>query len=157
MNDEWETPLKLFKAFDDVYHFDLDACASKDNHKCDFYFTKNEDYTSIELPTRNKIWMNPPYSRGNINKCMKKAYDDSLKGHLVVCLVRDDPTTGWYEEFVDNKALVILRLKKRVKFVNGNSGYNFPCCVVIYDNNVTSRILRRGCQQYKRWWVGDTI
>lgn len=38
-SDEWETPEAFFQELDKEFHFDLDACASDDNHKCDRYFT----------------------------------------------------------------------------------------------------------------------
>ena len=41
--DEWETPQWLFNELDKEFHFDLDPCASDENHKCDHYFTKNDD------------------------------------------------------------------------------------------------------------------
>lgn len=41
--DEWETPEALFQELDNEFHFDLDACASDENHKCDKYYTMAED------------------------------------------------------------------------------------------------------------------
>lgn len=38
-SDEYETPETFFQELDKEFHFDLDACASDDNHKCDRYFT----------------------------------------------------------------------------------------------------------------------
>ena len=40
----WETPQTLFDELDREFHFDLDAAASDDNHKCDTYFTKKQDW-----------------------------------------------------------------------------------------------------------------
>lgn len=42
-SDEWETPDALFQDLDREFHFDLDACASDDNHKCERYFTIEHD------------------------------------------------------------------------------------------------------------------
>lgn len=42
-NDEWETPGSFFQELDQEFHFDLDACATDDNHKCSNYFTKDQD------------------------------------------------------------------------------------------------------------------
>lgn len=38
-SDEWETPQEFFQELDKEFHFDLDACASDGNHKCDMYYT----------------------------------------------------------------------------------------------------------------------
>ena len=40
---EWETPQWLFDLLDKEFHFKLDVCASKENHKCEKYFSKEED------------------------------------------------------------------------------------------------------------------
>lgn len=42
-SDEWETPQQIFKQLDAEFRFNLDACATADNHKCEKYFTKEED------------------------------------------------------------------------------------------------------------------
>lgn len=42
-NDEWETPEEFFQGLDKEFHFDLDACATNENHKCEKYFTIEDD------------------------------------------------------------------------------------------------------------------
>jgi len=151
MNDEWETPDTLFEALNYHFNFDLDACATESNSKCFFYITKKEDYSKKTLKLNHTIWINPPYSRGNIDKCMEKTYKDSLLSHVAVALVRDDPSTNWYNSFVDGKASKVLRLRRRVKFKGANSCYNFPVCVVIYNGNFYS------ATHYKQWWLDEKI
>lgn len=41
--DEWYTPLDFFKKLDNEFHFNLDPCATDENHKCNKYFTKEID------------------------------------------------------------------------------------------------------------------
>lgn len=41
--DDWATPQDLFDALDAEFHFTLDPCSSEQNHKCDRYFTKEDD------------------------------------------------------------------------------------------------------------------
>lgn len=41
--DNWATPIDLFRKLDDEFHFELDPCASVDNHKCDRYFTVKDN------------------------------------------------------------------------------------------------------------------
>ena len=41
--DEWSTPEKFFEALDKEFHFDLDPCASHENHKCNKYYTAEDD------------------------------------------------------------------------------------------------------------------
>ena len=42
-NEEWATPQDLFDELNKEFHFDLDPCATEENHKCETYFTKEED------------------------------------------------------------------------------------------------------------------
>ena len=42
-SDEWETPQDLFDDLDEEFHFDLDPCATDENHKCLAYYTVEED------------------------------------------------------------------------------------------------------------------
>lgn len=41
--DEWATPQDLFDKLDEEFGFNLDPCADETNHKCDRYFTMNDD------------------------------------------------------------------------------------------------------------------
>lgn len=42
-SDEWSTPQNVFDELDKEFHFTLDPCATDDNHKCDKYFTLEND------------------------------------------------------------------------------------------------------------------
>jgi len=84
MNDGWETPWDLFKILDDEFHFSLDVCADYKNHKVNPFFGEyhpGEFIDSLAQPwAKATCWMNPPYSRGNIDRFIKKAYNESIKG-----------------------------------------------------------------------------
>lgn len=41
--DEWYTPLDFYEQLDEEFHFNLDPCATDENHKCEKYFTKETD------------------------------------------------------------------------------------------------------------------
>ncbi len=41
--DEWYTPLDFYEKLNEEFHFDLDPCATAENHKCDRYFTREDD------------------------------------------------------------------------------------------------------------------
>lgn len=63
-SDEWETPQDVFDQLDAEFHFNLDPCATDENHKCEAYYTKADDglksnwggakgvYKSTILPNR---------------------------------------------------------------------------------------------------------
>ena len=42
-NEVWETPQDFYDKLDAEFHFNLDPCANDDNHKCERYFTKEQD------------------------------------------------------------------------------------------------------------------
>lgn len=98
-NDEWETPQWLFDKLDDYFCFDLDACASKDNHKCEDYYTKENSILDVnpfelellDIGTPRVIWMNPPYS--NPKPFVDWAIEARKAGHQVVLLLKCDPST----------------------------------------------------------------
>lgn len=40
---DWATPQAFFDELDSEFHFNLDPCADEYNHKCDLYFTEEDD------------------------------------------------------------------------------------------------------------------
>lgn len=40
---DWATPQALFDQLDSEFHFTLDPCADHVNHKCERYFTKEDN------------------------------------------------------------------------------------------------------------------
>ena len=41
--DDWETPQWFFDKLNDEFCFNLDPCASDENHKCEKYYTIDDD------------------------------------------------------------------------------------------------------------------
>ena len=144
MNDdkfERSTPQWLFDILDMEFNFDIDVCASKYNAKCKHYITKElnclkGDWYNKDLDKLNcgflTCWMNPPYGR-KIKPFMKKAYEQSLKGNIIVSLVAGRFDTRWWWNWV-LKAYKIQFIKGRLKFDNMPTGAKFPSCLVIYNH-----------------------
>ena len=42
-SDEWATPPEIFEALDREFGFNLDPCATEENHKCAKFYTSEED------------------------------------------------------------------------------------------------------------------
>jgi site-specific DNA-methyltransferase (adenine-specific) len=146
--DEWQTPQWLFDLLDQEFHFWLDAAATHENSKCESCLTPKmnaltqtwQSWTSPEFEKEfgKSIYLNPPYSAALINAFMKKAYEESQKGAVVVCLV---PVSGdkWWIDYA-LKAQEIRYIRGRVKFVGYDEDGNqvngspmFSSCVVIFD------------------------
>ena len=74
-------------------------------------------------------WMNPPYGR-EIIKWMKKAYQESLKGCTVVCLVPSRTDTIWWHDYAMKGEITFI--KGRLKFGNQSNPAPFPSAVVVF-------------------------
>ena len=57
--DDWETPQDLFDKLNAEFNFDIDVCASKENAKCERYYSEEDDALSKEW--KGYCFMNPPY------------------------------------------------------------------------------------------------
>ena len=42
-SDEWATPQSFYEQLDAEFNFNLDVAASDENHKCDRYFTQEDN------------------------------------------------------------------------------------------------------------------
>lgn len=42
-SDEWATPQNFFDELNREFDFNLDPCATEENHKCETYFTREND------------------------------------------------------------------------------------------------------------------
>jgi phage N-6-adenine-methyltransferase len=123
---EWETPRALFDELDSVFNFQLDVCATNQNHKVSPYFTKADDGLRQRWTTSN--WMNPPYGR-EIYYWIKKAHENPL----TVCLLPARTDTRWFHEFIYNNPKAELRfLKGRLKFGGCANSAPFPSMIVIF-------------------------
>ena len=127
---EWETPQKLFDELDKEFHFTLDPCATKRNAKCRRFFTKKEN--GLEQDWKGVVFMNPPYGR-EIGQWVSKAYIESLKGAIVVCLLPARTDTKWFHDWIYGIATIRF-IKGRLQFGNSKNNAPFPNMIVIFKN-----------------------
>jgi site-specific DNA-methyltransferase (adenine-specific) len=130
--DEWETPKDLFNKLDQEFNFWLDVCATEENKKVGLYISKEQDglkqkWSEYVIPT---CWMNPPYGK-EIGKWVKKAYEESLNGATVVCLLPARTDTKWFHEYILGKAEIRF-LKGRLRFGDSKDSAPFPSMIVIF-------------------------
>lgn len=72
--NEWSTPIDIFNELNREFNFTLDPCSTKENAKCDKFFTI-EDNGLLQDWSQDVVFMNPPYGREIkdwIKKHMKK-------------------------------------------------------------------------------------
>jgi phage N-6-adenine-methyltransferase len=128
--EDWATPDVLFAELDAEFSFTLDVCADKTNNKTPAFFDKETD--GLSQPWTGVCFMNPPYGR-TIGLWVKKAYESSLEGATVVCLVPSRTDTAWWHDYAMKGELRFIR--RRLKFV-GSDGVRreapFPSAIVIF-------------------------
>ena len=127
----WATPPELFAKLNAEFRFTLDPCCVPATAKCAKYFTPDDDGLAQDW-SRDRVFMNPPYGRA-LRDWMQKAYEESLRGALVVCLVPARTDTAWWHEWVERKAEVRF-IRGRVAFLlDGKAGDPaFASALVIY-------------------------
>ncbi|ARM68492.1 DNA N-6-adenine-methyltransferase [Staphylococcus haemolyticus] len=130
-SNEWTTPQHLFDELNQEFNFTLDPCATEENAKCSKHFTIEDDGLSKDW-SNDVVFMNPPYGR-EIKKWIKKAYEESLNGATVVCLIPARTDTMYWHDFIFDKADDIRFLKGRLKFGNGKNSAPFPSAIIIYE------------------------
>lgn len=128
-SDDYGTPQKLFDELNAEFNFDVDVCASVDNAKCRRYFSKEENGLAQNWNDFRTCWMNPPYGRQIIN-WVKKAYETSLGGSTVVCLLPARTDTKWFHEYCLKGDIRFLR--GRLKFNDGKNSAPFPSMIVVF-------------------------
>jgi phage N-6-adenine-methyltransferase len=127
--EEWETPKYVFDALHQEFNFQLDVCATVENTKCKNFFDKPTDGLKQDW-SPYRCWMNPPYGK-DIAKWIRKAYQESLRGALVVCLIPARTDTKWWHDWV-MKAGEIRFIRGRLAFGDSNQSAPFPSCIVIF-------------------------
>lgn len=125
--DLWETPQYFYDELDREFNFDLDVCATEDNRKCARYFSDEENGLLQEW--NGVCWMNPPYGR-KIGEWVKKAYEESLNGATVVCLLPARTDTRWFHNYCTKGEIRFI--KGRLKFGGSKNSAPFPSMVVVF-------------------------
>ena len=128
-SNEWETPKYLYDQLDKEFNFTLDPCCTEQSAKCEKYYTKEDDGLKQDW-SKDIVFMNPPYGR-EIPKWIKKAYNESLKGAIVVCLIPARTDTRYWWNYIFPYAEIRF-IKGRLKFIQENYA-PFPSAVVIFN------------------------
>ena len=127
---EWETPQDFYDRLDGEFHFTLDPAASDDNHKCEKYYTKNQDGL-IHLWANETAFCNPPYGQ-QIGQWVEKGYITARNSDKpVVMLLPARTDTRWFHDYIYGKAEVRF-IRGRLKFGDSKHNAPFPSMVVIW-------------------------
>ena len=130
IKQDWETPLDFFVSLNDEFNFTLDPCATKENAKCDKYYTQDDDGLSKSWQGE-RVFCNPPYGR-EIGKWVKKSSEESTHAQVVM-LIPARTDTRYFHEYIYGKAEIRF-IKGRLKFGSSNNSAPFPSMIVIFHN-----------------------
>lgn len=125
----WRTPQEFFNKLDQEFGFKLDPCADP-KHTLKPTITNMYENMGLVFSWHGPAFMNPPYGR-EIGKWLKKAYEESLRGVTVVCLIPSRTDTRWWHEYV-MKAAEIRFIRGRLKFDGQKNSAPFPSAVVVF-------------------------
>ena len=116
--DDYETPDEVYDPLNDEFHFTIDVCADEDNHKCEAYYSIEEDGLFYEWS--GVCWLNPPYS--NTKAWLLHA---SKQRCTSIALVPNSTENTWFHEIAWPTPSVLPR---RISFLQdgvpqkGNTG-----------------------------------
>jgi len=137
VNDEWETPDWLFQALHAEFRFTIDAAASRTNHKLPRYWTARDDALQQSW-AGERIWLNPPYSRGQIERWLakvRKEVDAPSPAQLVVALLPADTSTQYFHRSIA-QADEVRFLEGRVRFVGAPGAPKFGSLIAIWQGRL---------------------
>ncbi len=123
--DMWSTPQDFFDILNAEFGFTCDVCATKENAKCEHYFTQEQD--GLKQEWTGVCWCNPPYGR-LIGKWVQKAAESKC---TVVMLLPARTDTRWFHDWIYERAEVRF-LRGRLKFGGCQNAAPFPSMVVIF-------------------------
>lgn len=133
-SDEWSTPKDLFDRLNEEFHFDLDPCATDDNHLCSNYYTIHDNGLQKNWGGC-RVFCNPPYS--DIKTWVKKCHDEGCKDHtLVVLLIPSRTDTKYFHDFIKDRSEIRF-IKGRLRFGHSDQNAPFPSMLVIFRGAYT--------------------
>lgn len=128
--DNWATPQDFFDKLNEEFHFTLDPCADEENHKCDLFYTREQDGLSYDWGGHS-VFCNPPYGK-EIADWVRYSYEQSRKPNTtVVMLIPARTDTRYFHDYIYGKAEIRF-IRGRLKFGDATSAAPFPSMVVVY-------------------------
>lgn len=121
-NDDWYTPAEWIEAARYIlYGIDLDPFSSElanQRVRANKYFTQEDDAFSQAWEAKT-VWMNPPYTRGLVDKAVTRFVEEFRAGHFQsgLVLVNNMTDTKWYRRLLLTSSLH-CNIMGRIQFEN---------------------------------------
>ena len=98
------------------------------------------DGLSIDWPRDKAVYVNPPYTRGQLSKWVKKCHFEAVSGSLVVLLIPSYTDTAYFHDYIYKKQGVEIEFfRGRIQFKGyTKSTASFASMLVIFN---------RGCEK----------
>lgn len=147
---EWYTPPEYIAAARDVMGgIDLDPASSDIANKtvgASKYYTKQNSGLEPSNEWSGRVWMNPPYASGLIEKFVMRYVYEIRQSTITegIVLVNNATETEWFGKLV-NVSKAVLFTNHRVKFLspNGKQGAPLQGQAILYYGNNTEKFLSR--------------
>ena len=123
-SDEWRTPLSVFEALHAEFGFTVDAAATPTNTLLDRYWTD----AMSEQWAGERVWCNPPYSRGQQRQFIDRAPD----AELAVLLLSARPDTRAWHDVIFQFADEVRFVRGRIRFTGAAHSAPFPNAIVVF-------------------------
>lgn len=130
-SDEFGTPDWLFQQLDQEFKFTIDAAATKENTKLPRFWTK-EDNALKQNWDYERVFCNPPYSRGNVELFFRYAlYETRGKDCSVAVLIIPTYTEReWYHKY--RSQFEVRFVHKRIQFIGGGSSARGNHMIIVF-------------------------
>lgn len=133
-SDEWSTPQDIYDKLNKEFCFTLDPCATVENHKCNTFFTIEQNGL-LQNWGGQTVFCNPPYSQ--IGLWVEKAFRESRKDNtIVVLLIPSRTDTKYFHNFIYHRSEIRF-IRGRLKFGDSKNSAPFPSMVVIFRGACT--------------------
>jgi len=100
------------------------------------------------------VWVNPPFSTGNIKRWANKACDSAADGAEIVMLTPVDPSTEWFTT-LSRDALLAAGLKRRPEYGKPGKAYGQvakqPAMLWYFGHRV--KLFARAMQAHAECWI----
>ena len=130
-SDEFGTPDEIFMPLDEEFQFTIDAAATAENTKLTRFWTKEDD-ALLQCWNGERVFCNPPYSRGNVKEFFMKACRETRIGDckLAVLLIPTYTEREWYHLYRND--FEVRPVKGRIQFIGGGSSARGNHMLVIF-------------------------
>lgn len=127
--DLWETPDYIFDPLNDFFKFTLDPACTIETAKAQRFYTPLENGL-LQSWEDEVVFVNPPYSRGNIDQWMKKCLIESIHAEIIA-LIPVSTSSKWFHAYVLNKCEIKF-VKGRIKFKGASYTAPFSSMICHY-------------------------